>query len=78
MTKQGGMRPKGAERLCFGCAPPCHHGKIFSPSPPNKNRNSDTKELRFLFFYGIIVPDNVIGDEKTCLTLRTKNQKFVS
>ena len=21
-----------------------------SPSPPNKNRNSDTKELRFLFF----------------------------
>jgi hypothetical protein len=49
-----------------------------SPSPPNKNRNSDTKELRFLFLCGIIVPDNVIGDEKTCLTLRTKNQKFVS
>ena len=24
-------------------------------APPNKNRNSDTKELRFLFFYDTIV-----------------------
>ena len=55
------------------------HTRVRIPlSPPNKNRNSDTKGLRFLIFCGIIVPDNVIGDEKTCLTLRTKNQKFVS
>ena len=34
-----------------------------SPSPPNKNRNSDTKELRFLFFYGIMkLPKNRIGE----------------
>ena len=28
-----------------------------SPSPPKKNRNSDTKGLRFLLFYDIIVPE---------------------
>ena len=27
---------------------------LFHCSFANKNRNSDTKELRFLFFYGII------------------------
>ena len=28
-----------------------------SPSPPNKNCNSDTKELRFLFYCGIIISE---------------------
>ena len=36
-------------------------GVAISPSPIEKNRNSDTKELRFLFFYGIIELQKVKG-----------------
>ena len=54
VTKQGGMRPKGAERLCFGCAPPCHHGKTGSFSAKHKPQFW-YKGLRFLCFCGIIL-----------------------